>query len=208
MISKNDKICYLCGKDKADSKDHIPPKNIFPKKTSNLLTVPAHIKCNKEHEKDDEYFLFFLSVAAFSECKEMKDLWKEKILRSLNRSESHKYKSYINDHINSVDILSEGGIILGNGEVFFAETSRINRILSKIARGVVFKEDGTYIHPSSSIEIQLMKPDIKMLRGDAFCSIGNDIFQYAWHKTDSTFYLWFIFYKCVDVWIMISSEKS
>lgn len=198
----------MCGKVGADSKDHIPPKNIFLEKTSDLLTVPAHTECNKEYEKDDEYFLFFLSVAAFPKSREMRKLWKGKILRSLNRPESQKYKNYIDEHINSVDLLSKDGVIIGNRDVFYAEANRINNILSKTAKGIIFKEDETFITPSSHIEVQLMKPNVRELRGEDFSSIGNDIFQYAWHKKENIYYLWFIFYKCVDIWISVTLDKN
>jgi len=51
--SKYSKRCYLCGKAKPDSKDHIPPRGVFPKvPKGNLITVPAHRTCNNEYSQN------------------------------------------------------------------------------------------------------------------------------------------------------------
>ena len=68
MRQKNLKIkCYICGKGGADSKDHIPPKGIFPKDLrgklrGNLITVPAHSECNNSFKLDDANFGISLSL--------------------------------------------------------------------------------------------------------------------------------------------------
>jgi hypothetical protein len=53
-------VCYLCGNEGVDSRDHVPPKAVLPKKYrsegEDLITVPAHQRCNREWKNDDEYF--------------------------------------------------------------------------------------------------------------------------------------------------------
>ncbi|MDF2477577.1 MAG: hypothetical protein K0S24_3060 [Sphingobacterium sp.] len=76
------KVCFICGEGKADSVDHVPPKNLFlPKYRSmgeNLITVPAHRECNNGTSKDDEYFRFCLLTQAMWTSELAKELWDEK----------------------------------------------------------------------------------------------------------------------------------
>lgn len=55
--------CFLCGTTGNLTREHIPPKNLFPKpRPSNLHTVPCCEPCNNGGSKEDEY----LRVAASS----------------------------------------------------------------------------------------------------------------------------------------------
>ena len=56
--------CTYCG-GVAGSRDHIPPKNLFPKpRTNDLISVPSCVGCNKAFSKDDEYLRFVLTMRA------------------------------------------------------------------------------------------------------------------------------------------------
>jgi len=69
VIQKN--ICYWCGKE-ANSKEHVPPKCLFPEDKDifpvygksyrkNLITVPSCTKHNTEKSGDDEYLMTCIS---------------------------------------------------------------------------------------------------------------------------------------------------
>jgi hypothetical protein len=201
LNSSKKTICYLCGKRGANSDHHIPPKCIFSKKTDDLITLRAHVDCNKESEKDDEYFLFFLSIAAFPESQKMRVLWKDKILRSINRIETQGYRSYINQHVYPITLLSND--VIENYDIFLADVARVNNILTKTARGLIFRDAGTFIRPSCNMEIELMGPNVRSQRGKDFRSIGDGIFKYQWHNKDDIFYMWLVFFDCVDFWITL-----
>lgn len=84
--SKKAKLCYLCGKEGADSKDHVPPKGIFPKRyRQQLMTVPAHIECNAQWQQDDELIRNFIAIACYNN-PQMKLYWKTHIKRSFIRN--------------------------------------------------------------------------------------------------------------------------
>jgi hypothetical protein len=56
-----EETCYLCGEkiNKTDrTLDHIPPKQFFPssiikKGNIQLITLPAHKKCNEDYQNDE-----------------------------------------------------------------------------------------------------------------------------------------------------------
>lgn len=56
-------ICVICGQEKACSRDHIPPKCIFPEpRPGDLITVPACAECNMKRSGLDEQFKIFLGL--------------------------------------------------------------------------------------------------------------------------------------------------
>jgi hypothetical protein len=66
--------CYLCHEaiTRAPSRDHVPPKQFFPKvfrmanTTDQLEWLPTHRDCNKSYQRDEDYFVttFGLPAAA------------------------------------------------------------------------------------------------------------------------------------------------
>ena len=126
--------CYLCGNNNSDSVDHIPPKNIFLKKNRvDLITVPAHVACNKRHELDDEYFRYSLLIPAYWESKDARELWNEKIKNKIHRHQSAGFRHYLLQNIKSIDLNTEGGIYLGKADASFLDASRMMIVIEQIA---------------------------------------------------------------------------
>jgi hypothetical protein len=63
----NDKIiCAICGGKNPTTKDHIPPKSLYPKPRDglvNLNTVPACSSCNNGASTDDEIFKTLIGIS-------------------------------------------------------------------------------------------------------------------------------------------------
>ena len=74
--------CYLCGSTQSITRDHVPPKNLFPKpRPSNLVTVPCCYKCNNRYSKEDEYFR--LAVCCPINANQLgKTMWDAKVMRN------------------------------------------------------------------------------------------------------------------------------
>jgi hypothetical protein len=63
MKSPTSDTCVMCGRMKACSRDHVPPKCIFPDpRPSDLVTVPACTGCNMHRSGLDEQFKVFLGL--------------------------------------------------------------------------------------------------------------------------------------------------
>lgn len=79
--------CYICGKNKATTKDHIPPKCIFPEslKSDNLrkITVWACDECNNKMSRIDETMRDYLALCNFTKHRE--EIW-EKASKKLIKS--------------------------------------------------------------------------------------------------------------------------
>jgi len=60
------KLCAICGENPATTRDHIPPKSIYPSpipNDMNLHVVPACLECNGGGSKDDEQFKLLIGIA-------------------------------------------------------------------------------------------------------------------------------------------------
>ena len=83
---RRSRLCYLCGKAGADSRDHVPPRGIFPKlPRGNLITVPAHEACNKAFSEDDEAFRNAI-ISASWRSEAGRQAWDEQVLTSFAKN--------------------------------------------------------------------------------------------------------------------------
>jgi hypothetical protein len=90
FMQQKEAYCYICGKTGADSKDHIPPRGIFPRKpTGQLITVKAHRSCNESFQHDDELFRNLI-IAACYRIREGKTAWEKQVLYSFKKNPGAK----------------------------------------------------------------------------------------------------------------------
>lgn len=84
--NKLDRICYLCDKPGATTKDHIPPRGIFPNEIKgNLITVFAHHECAHEFDRLDEDFRQLL-IAECSQTLIGRKVWDEQLVDSWKKN--------------------------------------------------------------------------------------------------------------------------
>ena len=207
--------CIYCGSEQDLTRDHVPPRNLFPEpRPNNLITVPACANCNLSFAKDDEYFRTIISTLDVSESHpEAKKIWTVKVLASFLRPEGSGFRDLIRDSLIEVDHYSKGGILLGKRIAYRILMPRINRVIDRIIRGLYWSETKNILPASTGTNI-LMDPDIgdiekKTNKEIAFIEflanlqetiIGNDIFSFRYHLFNDTPFasIWIlIFYKSV-----------
>lgn len=129
--------CYCCNKN-AVSKEHVPPKCIFPNpRPSNIITIPSCDTHNLEKSKDDEYFRWFIVTACAEFSSEAVKLLKGKVIRGLRRSPA-LLNMIMQGAIKDIDVYSKGGIWLGRRPGFKYNKKRIVRVLKLICKGLYF----------------------------------------------------------------------
>lgn len=83
----NPKLCAICGVMVAVTRDHIPPRSIFPRPLPvQLITVPACSHCNNGAAISDEIFRVYLAVVTAYFDPEATRAWKEGALRTLDKN--------------------------------------------------------------------------------------------------------------------------
>ena len=132
-----EKICFLCGKPGADSVDHVVSRNLYPGPLpSDVLTQPAHGRCNKSTSKDEEDFRNVIAGVASENAGERALL--EKAIRSFVRPEAAGMAS---DFQRRMQPLPEGGGIIS------IDLRREMYVLAKIAKGVTRAAGGPILLP-------------------------------------------------------------
>ena len=129
------KKCYFCGAE-AVSKEHVPPKCLFPtKKRKNLIVVPSCDIHNMQKSDDDEYFKFILSINFNNNISD-----KEELSKSVIRAAIFSPKLYKNFAKFSQPIIlkTPSSKILQIATPLDVDIERYHRILKSITHGIYF----------------------------------------------------------------------
>jgi hypothetical protein len=134
------KQCAYCGDVGIVTRDHVPPKSIFPKpRPANLITVPACPKCHSQQtSRDDEYFRNTLNVR--EDLSQHPGVLKVQpvVLRSFyNPNKSGMLGEFLKS-IRLIQQLTPAGIIVKNKLGFEADMVRIRRVVQRIVIGLFY----------------------------------------------------------------------
>jgi hypothetical protein len=135
--------CYFCGKESI-SREHVPPKCLFPEKKDspagknyriNLITVPSCSIHNLKKSKEDEYLLAVLSINILNN-RTGTDQAITKTLRTFSHSDkfakrffNKTYPLVIKDTLNAT---------VGESIAIELNQDRLDSILEHIVRGIYF----------------------------------------------------------------------
>lgn len=123
--------CLYCGAN-AETKDHVPSKNLLERPfPNNLFTIPACEKCNRSYSLDEEYFLNVLVEVSDNQT-----------LLAKKQSGGSVYKA--RERSKGLKKMIENSLISGeDGKIYFqSKNDRIKRVIEKIAFGLYFHKYG------------------------------------------------------------------
>jgi len=193
--------CYCCDKD-AISREHIPPKCIFPDpRPLNMITIPSCDKHNLEKSKDDEYFRWFIVTICAEFSSEAVQLLKGKVIRGLRRSPA-LLNMIMQGAIKDIDVYSKGGIWLGRRPGFKYDKNRILRILKLLCKGLYYYHFNKRIINIHKFALEF-NPDLDKNAIDEITNLklynigkGN-VFSYRYYRKDidgKDTCLWFLMF--------------
>ena len=104
--------CAFCGKSPAKTRDHIPPRGIFPRPRPDLITVPACLRCNRDTSKIEEAFRVYLSLRVGVNNDATSNLWNNEAMRTLRHNPSLRKR--IVRAMRPISVRSPAGIILAD----------------------------------------------------------------------------------------------
>lgn len=159
-MSKDINICYLCGQllGVEVDKDHVPPKQFYARElrrkcSPNLFTLPVHSSCNKEYQKDEDYFVHSIAPLAM-ESYSGKALWGD-ISGRFERPQSQLLAKMVMREFDE----KPSGLILPFGKVAKRfDGQRIWRVVWKITRGLFFKEIGQFLPYDTPMNYKIFPP--------------------------------------------------
>lgn len=134
-------VCTFCLKRRLLSEDHVPPKCLFHKADRKaLIKVPACDMCNMSASKDDEWLRLVLSFSRDATREPHVSRVLPTVMRSLKRPEARGFSNAFFSSVRNVDVWSGGGVFLYQARGFDIDQARLERIISKIVRGLFFRE--------------------------------------------------------------------
>jgi len=139
MNNQQAKLCIYCQRNPVDGKDHVPPKNLFPKpRPSTLVSVPACKECNEGASLDDEYFK--LIVPSRHDVGENKSALEtnESALRGLFRKKSTGLKNKFLKSVEEVELHTPSGLYMGNTLQIKPNFYRIENVVRRTVRGLYY----------------------------------------------------------------------
>lgn len=212
MDNKYKKICYICGIQGADTVDHVPPKNLFHEKDrdNQLITVPAHLLCNKKYEKDDEYFRDNIVIIASDLSEKAKELFNDKVSRSFQREQSQRYRQKFINEMGTVEIRNKLGQHIKSEAIKAVDVDRINNVILRTCKGIYFNTTGKMLAPDCPMFSNMLSPqgiNIRNLlkRDNLLKEVVPNVFEYViMPKSNEGITFLLFFYEIV--WFMVVTD--
>jgi hypothetical protein len=138
-------ICYVCGEaltPENRSKDHVPPKGIFPRPfPANLITVSCCRNCNESYSKDEEFFRL-IATLGINRTPEAEALYEQRTLP--NTIKKSKLKNEIAHMMATSDIQwAEVNGVMTPVSIMRVPTAPLKTVAGKVARGLI-----AHLHPA------------------------------------------------------------
>ena len=138
---KNIDACIYCGSTNHITKDHIPPRLLFPDpKPSNLITVPCCKTCNQGFQKDDEYFRNNIT----SDLNTYENPAARQVLRnvfnSLRRSKARGLRISTLNSLGEAELVTPSGLFIQKVGTIKIDPNRIERVVARIVKGLFYHE--------------------------------------------------------------------
>lgn len=131
--------CVICGEREAVTRDHVPPKNLFPvPRPNDLVTVPACRECNNGASVEDEDFRTYLSLQIGRQNHLTEKLWFDGAQKSLTRRKS--LQQQILASLRPIQVQTKTGV---ESKTAFEVPERIyRRVFERVVRGLYYHHFG------------------------------------------------------------------
>lgn len=137
-------VCYLCGQDGADSREHVVPACLWPAvRNVDALIAPAHRRCNGAHSKDEQYVrdLVAEGARAFPGAERLAEARD----RGFRRPEAAAYKRQFFASARRAEMRTPGGLFVGTGWTVRGDHKRVCRVATKMFRGLMYLDQGALV---------------------------------------------------------------
>ena len=193
--------------------DHVPPAQIYASGlrtqdiAKNLFTLPAHKDCNKQYQRDEDYFVQSIGPLAYG-SQAGTALWKD-LSGRIQRTESQGLAMKV---YHEFQFRSPGGIHAPSGKVFkLYDGERVRCVLWKITRGLYFKHYGRFLPSDHFKVIEMIEPErtppaelVQLVQSLPSRGQHQGVFDYKFCcvETPDKLHLWMmLFWDRVVAWV-------
>lgn len=222
-------ICAYCGTSEnlLKDRDHVPPKNLFPRpRPNNLITVAACKNCHTGTSKDDEYFRIKLCLRDDAGNHSSARANWDSIFRSLKRDEAAGLKKSFLSDLHNIHLYTPSGLYAGKGVAYDVDLERLRKVAERTIRGLYFAESkqplglNNEVHVYCNEDLELQPPKVldqlKLTILNPIATkcpkvIGNNIFLYRHQimEENPIFSVWVVsFYGKVPFFGMTGPQRN
>ncbi|WP_207787704.1 hypothetical protein [Candidatus Thiosymbion oneisti] len=152
MRSRMPNLCALCGINLATTKDHIPPRGIYPKAIRhgiNFNTVPACKECNNGASMDDEEFKMFVGFNT-GEYQEHPEIVIDSLAGTIGNNKKIANQIFATKKnvyaYRGRSVLEPAVAVMFNGR-------KLSKVISRVIRGLYWEKKGKALGYKSDIQI-------------------------------------------------------
>ena len=180
--------CIYCAKQPGTTRDHIPPRGVFPEpRSSDLITVPACADCHDGFKLDDEYFIQRLMLRRDVGTDSRADSLLEKIQRAWQRLEGRGLTDDLVQSLGMIELRSQTGLTVGRAPAYHVDLVRVRRTLSRCVRALFWHDVGerlpneveVHVEPWEELAPEDQEEYRRIIRGAEVRAIGDRLFQYV-----------------------------
>jgi len=143
MKSKRVARCAYCGRSRLTTRDHVPPKGLFPPpRPPDLITVPICGRCNRGTPREDEYFRNMVAMHVNAADHPAAQAVLPSIWRSLERPQARGLRTDLISHMQEVARMSPFGLYAGTMLRVDIDMNRIHAVAERITRGLFYHHEG------------------------------------------------------------------
>jgi hypothetical protein len=133
-------VCAYCGTEAPTTRDHIPPKGIFPDpRPADLITVASCARCNHGASADDDRFRAYLSLHVGTDTVTTQRLW-ERAIRGIRRN--RQLHSRLLQEMEPTWLTTPSGVIQGRGVLGRWDSDAHDKTVERMIRGLYFRHYG------------------------------------------------------------------
>lgn len=181
-------ICGFCGTTAPTTRDHVPPKSIFPTPRPNdLITIPSCPVCNQGASESDELFRSYLSLHVGLDTPATKRLWFE-ALRGV-RHNRRLHRSLV-ANMQKLLLTTPSGIVYGQAHGAPWDSKVHDITIERIIRGLYFHHYREVLGSRVIVECHWYRElSPNLLEATAECeqrSVGADQFVYRFGRASDS----------------------
>ena len=200
------------------SRDHVPPRQFYPKQIRetqnlNLDIAPSHKRCNEAYKEDEEYFYLSLYPIVAKNNPMMENFYFQDIRRRANQPQAPAKLRRI---LSTAVTVTEGGIHLPNGmRRLTLERERIENVVAKIAKGILFLSTERYFEEQQIICMDFYDKSSEIseqyklaLQMNPLAGVYPDVFAHSHLNFKDFRLLLMLFWKAFMFCVTVKDGKS
>lgn len=211
--------CVYCGSKEELTRDHVPPKGLFPKlRPVDLLSVTACSTCNSGFQKDDEYFATVVALRDDTPRSAQGARLVEKVRRSLNRPEATAFASSLRGNfLRAGDVVPDAGHH-PEQRVLKADSDRLRRVAERTVRALLYHERRQTLPPEYEIKSEVfenlsasfLSVALQPLRSLQSTELAGGAFAYIWSEVadDPWTTVWLLDFHASQLFMVFSAQSD